>query len=144
MNITRKLTPIIIATVALTLGACASAPRKPVYYVDAQVLKVTPAPEVCRYKKKSNGGNLLLGALIGGAIGNQFGSGGGRKLATVGGALLGATAASDGGREDKMGCRSDGYLALVAYMHPKTNMYVTTRVPLKERTRAQYIEIPVE
>ena len=39
--------------------------------------------------------NELFGGLIGGAIGNQFGKGSGKKVMTVAGALLGASIAND-------------------------------------------------
>lgn len=39
--------------------------------------------------------NELFGGLIGGAIGNQFGSGNGKKAMTVAGALLGGSIAND-------------------------------------------------
>ena len=37
----------------------------------------------------------ILGAVIGGAIGNQFGNGDGRKIATVAGAVLGGSIGRD-------------------------------------------------
>ncbi len=40
--------------------------------------------------------NELVGGIIGGAIGNQFGKGSGKDVATVAGALLGASIANDG------------------------------------------------
>jgi outer membrane lipoprotein SlyB len=44
---------------------------------------------------KNHGWKVFGGALLGGAIGNQFGSGSGRDVATILGALLGASAASN-------------------------------------------------
>lgn len=41
---------------------------------------------------------VLLGGIIGGAIGNNFGHGRGRDIATVAGALLGASVARDASR----------------------------------------------
>ena len=49
-------------------------------------------------KSSGNSGNPLLGAIIGGVIGNQIGDGSGRKIATVTGALIGAAAGSDNGK----------------------------------------------
>lgn len=40
--------------------------------------------------------NELFGGILGGVIGNQFGSGSGKDIATVAGALLGASIANDG------------------------------------------------
>lgn len=42
--------------------------------------------------------NELVGGLLGGAIGNQFGKGKGKDVMTVAGALLGASIANDGER----------------------------------------------
>lgn len=44
-------------------------------------------------------GSTLLGAVIGGAIGHQFGSGRGNDAATVAGTLIGAAIGSEAGRE---------------------------------------------
>jgi outer membrane lipoprotein SlyB len=44
---------------------------------------------------KNQGWKVFGGALLGGAIGNQFGRGSGRDVATILGAMLGASAASD-------------------------------------------------
>ncbi len=43
--------------------------------------------------------NEIFGGILGGAIGNQFGGGDGKKVMTVAGALLGASIANDGERE---------------------------------------------
>lgn len=45
-------------------------------------------------KDRNNGWKTFGGALIGGAIGNQFGGGSGRDVATVLGAIIGASAAN--------------------------------------------------
>jgi uncharacterized protein YcfJ len=44
---------------------------------------------------RSNAGATLLGAAIGAALGNQIGSGSGRRAATVGGAVIGAAIGRD-------------------------------------------------
>ncbi|BDR14028.1 glycine zipper 2TM domain-containing protein [Vibrio sp. STUT-A11] len=46
-------------------------------------------------KSKSNGWKTLLGATIGGLVGNQFGGGTGREVATAVGALTGAAVAQN-------------------------------------------------
>ena len=38
---------IIVTVAALSLGACATMPKVPVYQVNAKVMSVTKAPEVC-------------------------------------------------------------------------------------------------
>lgn len=50
-------------------------------------------------------GDVLAGALIGGAIGNQFGGGSGQDAATVLGAILGADVANKNGRQVVTGYR---------------------------------------
>lgn len=50
-------------------------------------------------------GDVVVGAIIGGAIGNQFGGGGGQDLATALGAIIGADAASRNGRDVVVGYR---------------------------------------
>ena len=48
-------------------------------------------------------GDVVVGAIVGGAIGHQFGSGDGRDLATALGVILGADAASRRGRDVVVG-----------------------------------------
>jgi uncharacterized protein YcfJ len=50
-------------------------------------------------------GDVLAGAIIGGAIGNQFGGGSGKDAATVLGAILGADVANKNGRSVVTGYR---------------------------------------
>ncbi len=47
------------------------------------------------YSNRDASGSGLVGAIIGGVIGNQFGSGRGRKVATVLGAVIGGSLAKD-------------------------------------------------
>ncbi|MEL7186692.1 MAG: glycine zipper 2TM domain-containing protein [Pseudomonadota bacterium] len=51
----------------------------------------------------NGGGSTLLGAVIGGAIGHQFGSGRGNDAATVAGALIGAAVGGDAARKRNAG-----------------------------------------
>lgn len=46
----------------------------------------------------SRASSTLVGAIIGGVIGNQFGGGSGKKLTTAAGAMLGASLGSDAAR----------------------------------------------
>ena len=50
-------------------------------------------------RARRGGGATLVGALIGGVIGHQFGSGRGNDAATVAGTLIGAAVGSDSARE---------------------------------------------
>lgn len=58
----------------------------------------------------SNANGTLLGALIGGALGNQVGKGDGRKAATVGGAVIGGLVGNNIDRNNDGGYSNDrGY-----------------------------------
>lgn len=132
---------------SLMLGAVTTssiaAPGAPTYRVDAMVQSMERAPDMCVQKKESDG-NALIGALIGGVIGNQFGGGKGRVAMTVVGAGAGAAVASKGGKYGKTECSRDGYVATVSYIHPVTSQMITQRVPLERRTNAKYINIQVQ
>ena len=58
-----------------------------------QVLSVRNITEQELIQDKNQGWKTFGGALIGGAIGNQFGSGSGRDVATILGALVGGSIA---------------------------------------------------
>lgn len=134
----------LIATAALATVACSSTPSTPTYRVNAFVHSVDRAPDVCT-QQREGGGNAIVGGLLGGLIGNQFGSGNGRIAMTLVGAGTGAAVASGGGSKDgKMQCSRDGFLATVSYIHPADERMVTTTVPLERRTSAQYISISVK
>ena len=49
---------------------------------------------------RNNTGRVALGALIGGALGNQVGRGDGKKAATIGGAVIGGLIANNTGRNN--------------------------------------------
>lgn len=63
------------------------------------------------YRHHRSGSSTLAGAIIGGVIGHQFGSGRGRDAATVAGSLLGAAIGHNAGHR-----YSDGY-GSVRYPH---------------------------
>lgn len=137
----------LIAIAALSLGACSTLPKAPVYQVNAKVMSVKKAPEVCVEevkKSKNKTSSKIAGGVIGGLIGNQFGSGNGRKAMTGLGAIIGVVAVTE--RDKKTGkyvCKSDGYIAEVTYIHPETNAKKIEFMPLKRRTRAEWLSIPV-
>ena len=138
---------IIVAVAALSLGACATMPKVPVYQVNAKVMSVTKAPEVCTEeikKTKSKTSKKVAGGIIGGLLGNQFGSGNGRKVMTGLGAIIGVSAATDRPKKKgKLVCKSDGYIAKVTYIHPESQRKMIEDLPLKSRTRAEWVTIPV-
>ena len=94
-----------------------------VHYAYGEVLDARPiyrtthrprAQEVCweepvEYYRRGHGSpaGTLVGALIGGVVGNQFGSGSGRRAATAAGVLIGAAAGNDASRRG--GYVSRGY-----------------------------------
>lgn len=64
-----------------------------------KVLSVRKITETELIEDKNSGWKTLGGALIGGVIGHQFGSGSGQDAATVLGAIIGASAASNSSPE---------------------------------------------
>ena len=93
-----------------TRSAYASAEN--VSYAYADVLRVEPVYELVRYREprqecydaeverveRGGGdptGGTIVGAIIGGALGNQVGKGNGRKAATVAGAVIGGAIGRD-------------------------------------------------
>lgn len=62
------------------------------------VLSVRNITEKEIIEDQKNGWNTFGGAVLGGIIGNQFGSGSGRDLATIVGALIGASIADENNR----------------------------------------------
>lgn len=90
--------------------------RNNAVYDYAKVLSVTPAiryvtvtspvkecwDDVERYSVRDRdpgrAGKTLFGAIVGGVIGHQFGSGSGNDVATIAGSLIGASIANDSSR----------------------------------------------
>ena len=144
----RIISHSFIIAVALTLGACATnnGPRIEERNVIASVIRVEVAPEMCRPKKsKNSAGKTLLGAGLGALLGNQFGSGDGRVAMTIFGTMAGAVLATDLSPQErkKMKCSSDGYVALVSYLHPIKKTMLTEWVALENKPRTGRINIPV-
>jgi uncharacterized protein YcfJ len=53
-----------------------------------------------RDSRGNNGAGTVIGAIVGGALGNQVGKGDGRKAATVAGALIGGAIGNNAARRD--------------------------------------------
>ena len=72
-------------------GSAAPAPvySRPAPYSDYGVVR---AIDVVPVSSRPVGAGAILGAFVGGVVGNQFGSGGGRALTTIGGAVAGGVA----------------------------------------------------
>ena len=95
---------IALFTVALSTSTMASNPYSTdtavVFDHYKNVIQQTPyRVEVCQDRVQHSGDgsatNELVGALFGGAIGNQFGKGDGKDAMTLFGALMGASLAHD-------------------------------------------------
>jgi len=67
-----------------------------------KVLSVRNITEQELIEDQGNGWQVFGGALIGGVIGNQFGSGHGRDLATILGALIGGSIASENNQKSRV------------------------------------------
>ena len=94
---------IAIFTIALSMSAMASNPysvRAIVFDHYKSVVKQIPYDvEVCKQVHQGTGDgsatNEIIGAIFGGAIGNQFGEGDGKDAMTLAGMFLGASLAHD-------------------------------------------------
>lgn len=112
------LNRILLASVTcLLLAACA--PMQPAQargqYYDrgcdncGQVIRINSIGQ----RSSSLGGGTVLGAIVGGALGNQVGKGDGRKAATIAGALAGGAI---GHQAEKDNRRSRSYYRIVVRM----------------------------
>ena len=61
------------------------------------------------YRGDSTANGTLLGAVIGGALGNQVGKGDGKKAATIGGAVIGGVIGNNIDRNHDAGYNDNGY-----------------------------------
>lgn len=75
---------------------------------------VTVFQDVCRHvevpiyaNRGASNGDVLLGAIVGGTIGNQFGGGSGKDAMTVLGAIVGANHASNNASNTIVGYRAE-------------------------------------
>ena len=94
---------IAIFTIALSMSAMAANPYKVNAFVldhyKSVVKQVPYEVEVCKQVHQGVGDgsatNEIIGAIFGGAIGNQFGEGDGKDAMTLAGIFLGASLAHD-------------------------------------------------
>ena len=99
----RSLTTTLCVTTLAALTACVAPPPREerVVYQSAPVAR--PVPVYAEYGRverigyvqtssRPTGAGAVLGAVLGAVVGNQFGSGGGKALATGAGAIGGAVA----------------------------------------------------
>lgn len=101
MNIKLKAMMLVLASVAFS-PAQAGQRWAPVVRVVPVTEQVRVDREVCnevartRYTRRGNDtAGTVVGALVGGALGNQVGKGDGRKAATVAGAVIGGAVGRD-------------------------------------------------
>ena len=115
---------IAIFTIALSMSAMASNP----YSVDTAVvfdhfktvIKQMPYEvEVCKQVRQGTGNgsatNEIIGAIFGGAIGNQFGEGDGKDAMTLAGIFLGASLAHD----DEIANNQTGVITTKCYIETR-------------------------
>ena len=104
----RPLTTTLAAVAVAATAACTTTPStapaySPGYYPPAPASTYSrPAPysdegtvraiDVIPVASRPSGAGAVLGAIVGGVVGNQFGSGSGRALTTIGGAVAGGGA----------------------------------------------------
>lgn len=134
------------AFIALTLSACATAPKKPSDplkprgWTTLQVVNIQKAPDRC--EKPSSTGATIVGGVIGGLLGNQIGGGNGKKVATGVGVLVGANAGSKTNKNKALKCKKRGYLYTLAYLDKGENLrYMTKRFDKKKHRLNEYIEL---
>ena len=96
-----KYNTLIVAGIVALFATNASAETVQDHY--KTIIEQNPyRVEVCkdvRIQGQASTGDTLFGALIGGAIGNQFGGGKGKDAATILGAIVGADVANKNGKK---------------------------------------------
>jgi uncharacterized protein YcfJ len=126
-----KITNLLIAILCVGITACSSAPRKPVDpsvptgRIYGTIVKMQKTPERC--EKPSSTGAMLVGAVIGGVIGNQFGGGNGKIATTVLGAGAGGKIGSNTNKNKALVCKKRGYLYTLAYLDNNHKQKYTTK-----------------
>ena len=83
-NVTQSVTGTVVAVEPLTQVVSVQRPHTSCHTVDVPI-----------YGGRNSTNDTIVGAVIGGAIGNQFGGGSGKDAATVLGAIIGADVANN-------------------------------------------------
>ena len=106
----KKLIAIFVASIISTATLANSYPVHNAVVVDhyKTVIKQSPYDvEVCKRVRQGTGDgsatNEIIGAIFGGAIGNQFGEGDGKEALTLAGIFLGASIANDAEKANSTG-----------------------------------------
>lgn len=123
----KKIVLLTSIFIAITLTGCASNS----HYVEnkqyrsadvyATVVSSNRLPDQCNSKSSGTTG-VVVGTAIGALIGNQFGSGDGRKAMTVAGAAVGGSvvAASNENKQNQYNCYSSGFNTQIKFVNPNT------------------------
>ena len=138
---------LIAGALALTLGGCASdgynsrsSYDEPRYSQRCEHCGTVEEIDRVRYgeRRRTTGGGAVIGALVGGAIGNQFGKGDGRRAATVAGAVIGGVAGNeiekDRSRDDvyEISVRMDDGRRFVLAQYELNGIHEGSRVVVNE------------
>jgi len=122
---------IALFTVALSMSAMASNPYSITAFVfdhyKSVVRQVPYDVEVCKQVRQGTGDgsatNEIIGAIFGGAIGNQFGQGDGKDAMTLAGIFLGASLAHD----DEL-AQGPGVITTKCYIETRYKQSVRSKV----------------
>lgn len=133
---------LILSSLLLVLTGCASSghyvEQKQYRTADVLATVVTSQrlPDQCESKSSGTGG-VLLGAAVGGLIGNQFGKGSGRTAMTVAGAAVGgsAVAAANESNQNQMNCYSTGFDTHIKYTNPNNGAVQYTNIVTERQYR---------
>jgi len=110
----------VVSALALLLGACVSSGgsygnrgyNSPGGYAYCQECGVVERIEQYSGERRAGGGGAVAGAIIGGVLGNQVGSGSGRKAATAAGAIAGGVAGHQIEKNVNSGSRYDLFVRM--------------------------------
>ncbi len=121
----KKVLAVSLVVVAMLSGTVAAYDDE----VVGEVVSSRQAPLQCKERSRGVSNNSVVTALIGGAIGNQFGDGNGRAAMTALGAVVGAGVGSSNrqANEGRMDCRSDGYISVIQFVDQYGNVLQTSR-----------------
>lgn len=125
---------LILTTALVALAGTASAQQVRATVEDVYGMRTIETPyttQECRtvsvpvYSQgPASSGDALVGAIIGGAIGNQFGGGSGRDAMTVLGAIVGADVANKNGSRQIVGYRDEQQCVdVVRYSYDQVEAY---------------------
>lgn len=132
----KKLSIILVASVIL-LSGCANVQMSGASNQTAQSIQYGKLINVREYGVQKNESNALMmagGAAIGGLLGNQVGGGRGKTLATIAGAGLGAYAANEATKSQKivpmveLQIQDDNGTSYTINQEKKANLYPGQRV----------------